>query len=143
MDLSVVERDDLFCPQATAKCIGWGAMAKLSTPDITFPKQSDEDIEFSNIGQTHGIANNNVFYPLLLHTPAHMQSTTGPLTKKRVFRMYNQIVINLELSPGDSGTCIYIVKHPNKNGCIGMAIAFCGGLTVVTPLKEILNRMGF
>jgi hypothetical protein len=36
-----------------------------------------------------------------------------------------------------------MVMHPNKNGCIGMAIAFCGGLTVVTPLKEILNRMGF
>ena len=143
MDLSVVEREDLFCPQATATCIGWGAMTKLSTPYITFPKQSHEDIDFSNIGQTTGIANNNVFYPLLLHTPAHMQSTTGPLTKKRVFRMYNQIVINLGLSPGDSGTCIYIVKHPNKNGCIGMAIAFCGGLTVVTPIKDILNRMGF
>jgi hypothetical protein len=48
-------------------------MTKLSTPYITFPKQSDEDIEFSSLGQTPGIANNNVFYPLLLHTPAHMQ----------------------------------------------------------------------
>jgi hypothetical protein len=86
-------------------------MTKLPPVDITFPKQSHEDIDFSNIGQTTGIANNNVFYPLLLHTPAHMQSTTGPLTKKRVFRMYNQIVINLGLSPGDSGTCIYIVKR--------------------------------
>jgi hypothetical protein len=55
LDLSVVEREDLFCPQATATCIGWGAMTKLSTPYITFPKQSEEDIEFSNLGQTPGI----------------------------------------------------------------------------------------
>ena len=141
MDLSFVERNDLFCPQATAKCIGWGAKTKLSTPAITFPKQSDEDIEFSNIGQTAGIANNNVVHPLLLHTPAHMQSTTGNLTEKRVFRMYNQFGIHLGLKPGDSGTCIYIIENPNKNGCIGMAIAVCDSLTVVTPLKDILNRM--
>ena len=143
MDSSVVERDDLCCPQATAKGIGWGASTKLPTADITFSKQCNKDIEFLNIGQTAGIANSNVFHPLLLHTPAHIQSTTGPLTNKRVFRMYNQIVINLGLELGDSGTCIYIVQHPNKNGCIGMVIAMVRGLTIITPLKDILNRMGF
>ena len=142
MDLSFVERNDLFCPQATAKCIGWGAKTKLSTPAITFPKQSDEDIECSNLGQTPGIANNNVCYPLLLHTPAHMQSTTGHLTDKRVFRMYNQFGIHLGLQPGDSGMCIYIVQNANKNGCIGMVIAGCGSLAVVTPLKDIFRRIG-
>ena len=141
MDSSVVERDDLVRPQATVKSKIWGAMTKISEADITFPKQSDIDIEFSNIGRTAGIANDNVVRPLLLHTPAHMQSTAGHLTEKRVFRMYNQFGIHLGLNPGDSGTCIYIIENPNKNGCIGMAIAMCGSLTVVTPLKDILNRM--
>ena len=142
MESSVLERDDLCAPQATAKVVGWGAMEKLPPTDVTFPKQSDEDIVFSNIGQAAGIANGNAFQPLLLCSPGHMQSTTGNTTDKRVFRMYNQFVINLGLKPGDSGTCIYIVENPNKNGCIGMAIAFCGGLTIVTPLKDILKQMG-
>jgi hypothetical protein len=141
LDSSVVERDDLFFPQGAYKSTIWGAMTKILEVGITFPKQSNIDIEFSNIGQTAGIANNNVVHPLLLHTPAHMQSTTGNLTEKRVFRMYNQFGIHLGLKPGDSGTCIYIIENPNKNGCIGMAIAVCDSLTVVTPLKDILNRM--
>jgi hypothetical protein len=69
-----------------------------------------------------------------------MQLTTGYLTDKRVFCMYNQIVINLGLRPGDSGTCIYIVQHPNKNGCIGMAIAVWPPLSLMgytIILKEI------
>ena len=109
--------------------------------NVTFSKQSDGDIEFSNIGQTAGCANCKVFKPLWMQTPAHMQFTAGCLTEKRVVRFYNQISIHLKLEAGDSGTCIYVVQHPNKNGCIGMAIAMCGGLTVVTPLKDIFKEM--
>jgi hypothetical protein len=135
----IIDHEEFCATQATANVIGWGAMTKLQE-DITFPNQSNIDIVFSNIGQATGSANGNEFQPLLMHTPAHMQLTTGYLTDKRVFCMYNQIGINLGLRPGDSGTCIYIVQHP-KQGCIGMAIAFCGGLTVVTPLKDIFKRM--
>ena len=141
MDSNVLERDDLCAPQATAKVIRWGAMTKLPATDVTFPKQTDEVIVFSNIGQAAGIANGIELQPLLLSSPGHMQSTTGHLTDKKEFRMYNQFIINLGLKPGDSGTCIYIVQNANKNGCIGMAIAFCGGLAIVTPLKDIINRM--
>ena len=115
-------------------------MTKLEG-SVIFPEQAEVEISFSNVGQAAGSANGNVFQPLWMHAPAHMQLTTGHLTDKRVFCMYNQIGINLGLRPGDSGTCIYIVQHPTKNGCIGMAIAFCGGLTVVTPLKDILKRI--
>ena len=139
MNSCILDHEEFCATQATAKVIGWGAMTRLQG-DITFPNQSNIDIVFSNIGQAAGNANGNEFQPLLMHTPAHMQLTTGYLTDKRVFCMYNQIGIHLELKPGDSGTCIYIVQHP-KNGCIGMAIAFCGGLTVVTPLKDIFKRM--
>ena len=139
MNSCIIDHEEFCATQATANVIGWGAMTKLQE-DITFPNQSNIDIVFSNIGQATGSANGNEFQPLLMHTPAHMQLTTGYLTDKRVFCMYNQIGINLGLRPGDSGTCIYIVQHP-KQGCIGMAIAFCGGLTVVTPLKDIFRRM--
>jgi len=141
LNSSFLDHEEFCAPQAAATVAVWGAMTKLHE-NITFPKQSDVDIVFSNIGQAAGSANGNECQPLLLHTPAHMQLTAGYLTDKRMFRMYNQIAIILRLNPGDSGTCIYIVQHPKKNGCIGMAIAFCGGLTIVTPLKDIFKRMG-
>ena len=140
MNSSILDHEEFCAPQVTTNVVGWGAMTKLQE-NVTFPKQSDVDIVFSNIGQAAGIANGNEFHPLWIYTPVHMQSTEGCLTDKRLCRMYNQIGINLNLGPGDSGTCIYIIQHPQKNGCIGMAIAFCGDLTIVTPLKDIINRM--
>jgi hypothetical protein len=98
----------------------------------------------SNIGQAAGSANNNVFQPLWIYTKVHMQSTEGCLTDKKWCRMYNQIGINLNLGPGDSGTCIYVLNHSNKHsktGCIGMVIGKCGSLAIVTPLKDIFKRM--
>ena len=141
MNSSFLDHEEFCVSQETATVVGAGAMTKLEC-SVIFPKQREVEIFFSNVGQAAGSANGNVFQPLWMHTPAHMQLTTGYLTDKRVFCMYNQIVINLGLRPGDSGTCIYIVQHPNKNGCIGMAIAVCGGLTIVTPLKDILKRIG-
>ena len=140
MNSSILDHEEFCVPQVTTNVVGWGAMTPLQD-DVTFLRQDDADVLFSNIGQAAGNANNNVFQPLWIYTPAHMQSTEGCLTDKRVFRMYNQIGINLKLGPGDSGTCIYVVKHP-KTGCIGMVIAKCGSLAIVTPLKDIFKRMG-
>jgi hypothetical protein len=140
LNSSFLDHNEFCVPQETATVVRKGAITKLHC-NVTFPKQTEVDIVFSNIGQAAVSANGNEYQPLLLHTPAHMQLTAGRLTDKRVFCMYNQIAINLGLRPGDSGTCIYIVQHPTKNGCIGMAIAFCGDLTIVTPLTDILKRM--
>ncbi|VDI06723.1 Hypothetical predicted protein [Mytilus galloprovincialis] len=136
-----LDHEDFCILQQTAKVVGAGSMTKLEE-NVQFPKQTDVDILFSSTGQTATVVNGNVFQPLWINSQAHMQLSTGFLNDKRIFRMYNQITINLGLQPGDSGTCIYIVQHPyNKNGCIGMAIAFCGGMTIVTPLKDILKRI--
>jgi hypothetical protein len=135
----ILDHEEFCIPQATAKVVGWGVMAKLEE-DVRFLKQRDVDIVLSNIGQAACSANGNVVQPVLMSTSAHVQLTTGYLTDKRELRMYNQIVINLGLRPGDSGTCIYIVQHP-KTGCIGMAIAMVEGYTIVTPLKDIFKRM--
>jgi hypothetical protein len=135
----ILDHEEFCAPQVTAKVIGWGAETRLQE-DVTFSKQSDENIEFSNIGQAAGSANGNTVHPLLMHTPAHMQLNTGSLTKKTECRMYNQIGIILGLKQGDSGTCIYVIQHP-RTGCIGMAIAMTGDLTIVTPLKDIFKRM--
>lgn len=118
-----------------------GAMTKLEH-NITLPRQLDEDVHFSNTGPTAASVNATEHHPVYMYSPAHLQLPTGDLTDRRNFRMYNQIAVNLPLVEGDSGTCIYIVKHPdNKNGCIGMAIAFCDGQTLFTPLKDIFERM--
>jgi hypothetical protein len=130
-----------FCGTQTAtNVVGWGAETKLQEV-VTFSTQSNENIEFSNIGQAAVSANGNTLHPLWMHTPVHMQLKTGYLTEQNECRMYNQIGIILGLKQGDSGTCIYVIKHP-RQGCIGMAIAMTGDLTIVTPLKDIFQRMG-
>ena len=139
MNSNILDHEELCVPQVTTNVIGLGATTKVEE-NVKFLGQDDVDILFSNIGQAAGSANGNVIHPLWICTAAHMQSTVGCLTDKRVFRMYNQIGINLGLRPGDSGTCIYI-DEPTKKGCIGMAIAMCGNLTIVTPLKDIFKRM--
>lgn len=136
-----LDHEEFCISTQTADTVSAGAMTKLEQ-SIKFPRQSDVDVQFSNTGPTAASVNANVYHPLWIYTPAHLQLPSGYLTDRRIFRMYNQMAVNLPLVQGDSGTCIYIVNHPgNKNGCIGMAIAFCGGLTLVTPLKEIFKRM--
>ncbi|CAG2232284.1 unnamed protein product [Mytilus edulis] len=106
-----LDHEDFCIPQQTAKVVGAGSMTKLEE-NVQFPKQTDVDILFSSTGQTATVVNGNVFQPLWINSQAHMQLSTGFLNDKRIFRMYNQITINLGLQPGDSGTCIYIVQHP-------------------------------
>lgn len=81
--------------------------------------------------------------PLMIATTAHMQLSSANLAGQRVFRMYNQLLMNLPLNLGDSGTCIYVIdSNQQKKGCLGMAIAFLSsGQCVITPLKEILKKM--
>jgi len=141
LNTSCLDHEEFCIPHQSATVVAPCAMPKIKT-GITFPNQTDEDIQFSLIGPTAASVNSNTFFPLLINHPAHMQLPAGYLTDKRIFRMYNQIVLNLTLQLGDSGTCIYIVNHPTKTGCIGMAIAMNGGqLTIVTPLKDILKRV--
>lgn len=78
--------------------------------------------------------------PLMIATTCHMQLSPGCLSGRRVFRMYNQLALNLSLNLGDSGTCIYVTDNKTQKGCLGMAIAFFStGQCIVTPLKEILK----
>ncbi|CAC5384239.1 unnamed protein product [Mytilus coruscus] len=135
-----LDREELRVSTQTVDTVSAGAMTKL-LQNITLPRQSHVDVQFSNTGSTAASVNANVYHPLWIYSPAHLQLPSGYLTDRRIFRMYNQMAVNLPLVEGDSGTCIYIVNHPgNKNGCIGMAIAFCGGLTLVTPLKDIFKE---
>jgi hypothetical protein len=71
--LSAFSTDDICTPQAIAKVVRWGLKTKLPPADFTFPKPSDGDV-------VANFANSQEFQPLLLHSPAHMQSTTGHLT---------------------------------------------------------------
>lgn len=141
LNTSCLDHEEFCISSQTADTISAGAVTK-SEKNVMFPRQSDVDVQFSNTGPTAAIVNANVYQPLWIYSQAHLQLPSGFLTDRRIFRMYNQIALNLPLVQGDSGTCIYIVNHPgHKNGCIGMAVAFSGGLTLVTPLKDILKRM--
>lgn len=112
--------------------------------NVTFDLQTDKDVNFQNIGQINVHANGSTFQPLLIAQPAHMQLPVGSLNEKRIFTMYNQMVMNIPLQEGDSGTCIYITGNtPLNTGCVGMAIAFCSGsgYSLVTPIKEIIRAI--
>ena len=141
MNFICLDHEEFCATQETASVVAIGAMTGPQQLSVTFPMQTYIDMTLTNIGQASGSANSNEFQPVFILTPAHMQSAVGRLTDTRVFRMYNQIVINLKLIPGDSGTCIYIFGTPNQNGCIGMVIGMCGGLSIVTPLNDILKRI--
>jgi hypothetical protein len=110
--------------------------------DEHVPTETDENVQYSPMGPTAANVNSNVVFPLRITQPAHVQVNRDIGNAQTKLCMYNQIVLNLPLKSGDSGTCIYIVNHPTKTGCIGMAIAMCDEqLTIVTPLKDILQRM--
>jgi hypothetical protein len=109
--------------------------------DEHVPMETDENVQYSPMGPTAASVNSNVVFPLSITQPAHMQVNSVTGKDQITVRMYNQILINLPLQLGDSGTCIYIVNHPTKTGCIGMAIAMNGEQTIVTPLKDILKRV--
>lgn len=130
----------LCCTKETVSVVAPGAFTKKEQ-NVTFQRPTHEDVYFQDIGQINGHANGITFQPLLIAQPAHMQLPVGSLTEKRIFTMYNQMVMNIPLQQRDSGTCIYITGNTLQNtGCVGMAIAFCSGsgLSLVTPLQAII-----
>jgi hypothetical protein len=138
LNSSILDHEELCDKHVTTNFVGWGAETQLQK-DVTF---HNRHIALLSLGQAAVSANGNTLQQLCMYTPVHMQSTAGYLTDRRVFRMYNQIGIDLNLRSGDSGTCIYVVQPPNRKGCIGMVIGMCGNVAIVTPLKAIFMRMG-
>lgn len=131
----------LCCTGSTVSTVAHGA-ATTNTQDVTFQRQTEKDVYFHELGSINGHANGVNFQPLLIAQPAHGQFPVGSLTEKRMFTMYNQMVMNIPLQPGDSGTCIYITGNtPQNTGCVGMAIAFCSGLSLVTPMQDIVRAV--
>ncbi|XP_071154186.1 serine-rich adhesin for platelets-like isoform X3 [Mytilus edulis] len=133
----------LCCTRETVSVMAPGAVTGIKQ-NVTFDLQTDKDVNFQNIGQINVHANGSTFQPLLIAQPAHMQLPVGSLNEKRIFTMYNQMVMNIPLQEGDSGTCIYITGNtPLNTGCVGMAIAFCSGsgYSLVTPIKEIIRAI--
>lgn len=121
---------DLLCP---------GGFLKIKDRVNITPPEEYVEIQFPPDGGPvqHGYAK-----PLMIATTAHMQLRTANLSGQRVYRMYNQLLLNLPLNLGDSGTCIYVIDDNKQRGCLGMAIAFLSsGQCIVTPLKEILKKL--
>lgn len=125
----------IYNSKVTALCPG--AFSNIAdTVDVGSTAESEE-IHFATPGNPIPTG----AFQLLLCSRCHMQLHAGCLSGREVFRMYNQLLLNLPLQAGDSGTCIY-VKTNNCTGCIGMAIAFGpGGYSIVTPMKEILKKL--
>lgn len=108
----------LCCTRETVSVVAPGAFTKKEQ-DVTFQRTTHKDVYFQDIGQINGHANGLTFQPLLIAQPAHMQLPVGYLTEKRIFTMYNQMVMNIPLQKGDSGTCIYITGNTSQNtGCV-------------------------
>lgn len=132
----------LCCTRQTVPIVAIGAIAKRQC-NVTLERPTDTNVSFQEYVPFHNPANGSTFYPLMTQ-PAHMRLHVGPLNDKRVFTMYNQMVMNIHLELGDSGTCIYITGNTNEtSGCLGMAIAFCSnsGLSLVTPMQEIIRAI--
>lgn len=121
---------DVLCP---------GGFLRIKDKVVIKPQEEYVDIQFPVSGLS---VQQHYSQPLMIATTAHMQLRPGNLAGQRVFRMYNQLLLNLPLNLGDSGTCIYIIDDNKRKGCIGMAIAFLSaGQCIITPLKEILKKI--
>lgn len=123
---------------------GAAVTSPTSAYNVTFDRTTSKDVHFDNLGQMATILNGTVFQPLLFASPSHIQLPVGALTDRRIITLYNQMVLNLPLKQGDSGTCVYVTRHAPKNtGCIGIANSFCSGsgLSVVTPIQEIISEI--
>ncbi|XP_063410251.1 uncharacterized protein LOC134693387 [Mytilus trossulus] len=114
------------------------------------------EVELKSMGHATAVANGNTTFPVMIAQPAHFQMPQGRFPATTTFRMYNQLCLNVPLVSGDSGTCIYLRNCPYASanvkcnlsgsngkcphsGCLGMAIAFSNGMSIVTPLKKIFD----
>lgn len=133
----------LCCTRSKVSTVAPGAVSKIEK-DVTFENTRAEDVYLNNLGNVAANVNGAHYQPLVNASPAHMQIPVGAVNDRRVFTMYNQMVMNIPLKEGDSGTCIYITGSTPKNtGCVGMANSFCSGsgLSLVTPIDEIIKAM--
>ncbi|XP_052106695.1 uncharacterized protein LOC127739142 [Mytilus californianus] len=121
-----------------------GAFSGKILNDVKLEHSSAKDVYLKDLGNAAANTNGAHFQPLVMASPAHMQLPVGAQTDRRIFTMYNQMVMNIPLKEGDSGTCVYITGNTPKNtGCVGMANSFCSGsgLSLVTPIEEIIKAM--
>lgn len=136
--------------------MAFGQLTTVEHCKTVFGPERMIEVELKNLGQAIASANSSSIFPVMIAQPAHFQVLQGPFPATTTFRMYNQLCLNVPLVPGDSGTCIYIRNCPyssdkvkcklsDKNGkcphsgCLGMAIAFSNGMSIVTPLKKIFE----
>ncbi|CAC5376544.1 unnamed protein product [Mytilus coruscus] len=94
LNTSCLDHEEFCISSQAADTVSAGAMTKAEK-NIMFPRQSDVDVQFSNTGATAAIVNANVYHPHWIYSQAHLQLPSGYLTERRIFRMYNQIALNL------------------------------------------------
>ncbi|VDI46741.1 Hypothetical predicted protein [Mytilus galloprovincialis] len=118
VNVNYCDRLVLCCTGSCVSTLAHGAVT-TNAQDVTFQLQTERDVCFHELGPINGHANGVNFQPLLIAQPAHMQLPARSLTEKRMFTMYNQMVMNIPLQQGDSGTCIYITGNTQQNtGCV-------------------------
>lgn len=142
MDLNDICIDIASICHSKAELLCPGGFMKIKDKvEITIPTDN-VDIQFSP-HHNHAVpGHQGNAQPLMIATSAHMQLSTANLAGQRVFWMYNQLLLNLPLSLGDSGTCIYVTDNNRQSGCLGMAIGFLSsGQSIITPLREILKKL--
>lgn len=139
MDLNEICLDITDIRHSKAELLCSGGFLKIKD-NVTIKAPEDfVEVQFPPVG---GQPQQGHAQPLMIGTTAHMQLNTTNLAGQRVFRMYNQLLLNIPLNLGDSGTCIYVIGNNEQKGCLGMAIAFLSfGQCIVTPLKEILKKL--
>lgn len=148
----------LMLTNSEVETMAFGQLTTVEHCKTVFGPERMIEVELKNLGQAVAVANGNPTFPVMIAQPAHFQMFQGSLPSTTTFRIYNQLCLNVPLVPGDSGTCIYIRNCPyskanekcklsDKNGkcphsgCLGMAIAFINGMSIVTPLKKIFEHI--
>lgn len=120
--------------------MAYGCNSKIVGKYVAFGKEENVEVELRRLGLATAVANEVVTFPMSISSPAHFQHIVGQLPTPKTFRMHNQLYLNIPLVLGDSGTCLYI-KNYIQTGCLGMAIAFLNGISVVTPMKNIFDKL--
>ncbi|CAC5408684.1 unnamed protein product [Mytilus coruscus] len=135
-----IDYELLTINRATQDIHAYGSTTRGGKHTVMFRNEEDIEIELQGLGQAAAVANGNVIFPIMIASQAHFQQVQTCLSSPKTFRMYNQLYLNIPLIQGDSGTGIYIQNYI-QNGCLGMAIAFLNGNSVVTPMKTIFSKI--
>lgn len=153
-----IDYELLTLTHSEVQTMAFGQVTTVENCKTEFEPERMIEVELKSLGQAVAVANGNPTFPVMIAQPAHFQMSQGSLPATTTFRMYNQLCLNIPLVPGDSGTCIYIRNCPYSNanekcklsdkngkcphsGCLGMAIAFSNGMSIVTPLKKIFEHI--